>query len=145
MTLAHLTLNTGHLRMSPRAEVREEAIRSLDGLVRAGGGACPGFSTIAVQVKVDPGLAQIVISAAEAQGGGMLIGGALIWSEEVADEIWADMAVKMPTVERPKHLPQLLIALHDGIAAMPRETISMLGDLERCLAWAILAQEGLAP
>ena len=37
-TLVHLTLNTGHIRNSPRREVHKNAINALIPLVRDGGG-----------------------------------------------------------------------------------------------------------
>ena len=51
MNLAHLTLNTGHLRSSPRAEVTDETLTALLPLIRAGGGPIPGMAGISVQIK----------------------------------------------------------------------------------------------
>jgi hypothetical protein len=42
----------------------------------------------------------------------------------------------------PDRIPWLAVVLLPGIAVQRREDIAWLGDFERCLAFAILLQEG---
>lgn len=152
-TLAHLTLNTGHLRMSPRSEVSEEAIRALDPILAAGRGICPGLPTLTIVVKQrQPGRTIILI-------GDLRYGTALVavvaWEEDAALHAWHSLATlarsqshaigeSIGALEMPATLPWLAVHLASASAFLAPDVMAAIGDLERCLAWAILAREGLS-
>ncbi len=142
-TLAHLTLATGHLRMSPRAEVGPEALAILAPIVRAGAGLVPGMPGVQITIR-RPGSGQALIIIHAADGLTYIVAG-LAWSQDAADALWPtliemvrDAGAAHSVLRRPDHLPWLAVALTPATVMLGREKIGMLGDLERCLAWAIL-------
>lgn len=149
-TLAHLTLNTGHLRMSPRAEVTDAAIRLLDPVVRD---TTPAGVTVA-GVTIRMQRAKRGASFTLGIDGHAMIVGALVWDDATAEHTWTSCVDLYraqnhaePPTEMPYHIPWIAIqmpvaALLSGIGT-PDEWMQ-LADLERCIAWTILAQEGLA-
>lgn len=45
-----------------------------------------------------------------------------------------------PAPRKPRSTPWLAVQLHPGMFQSPLEEIKMLGDFERCFAWAILEE-----
>ena len=146
--LAHLTLNTGHLRNSPAHEVSPEVIDCLAPLVQAGGGPipqCPGWSC---KITCDATGAFFEFS----QGQIPCIHCTLVWDAKEADELWscasrsvftvaAGISTKMPTT-----LPWLAVNLLLPSFIMCYATdLAVMGDLERCLAWTILQTSEHSP
>lgn len=147
-TLAHLTLNTGHLRMSPRSEVRDETIRVLDPAVRGGKHTVQGMQ---IEVNRHKNGASFGIGI----GGHTMILGAVIWNEATAETTWESMVDayrvqhgEEPPAKMPADAPWLAVMLPCSNATMlsiaTTDQLLQLGDLERCIAWTILAQEGLS-
>lgn len=153
MTLSHYTLNTGDLRLSPRSEVDDDAIRALDPIILAGGGICPGLPDIRLVIKRrQPGRAIILLGDEK----GTAIVAVLAWQQDAAEAVWpsffelarsqsASLATALPpALAMPASLPWLAVHITPVFAFLRPPVMVAIGDLERCLAWAILCQEGLA-
>ena len=134
----HVTLDSGHVRRSPRAEVRDDIVSMLDGwigrmlageTVSAGSGMLLTAQArgrcllveVAAEDSLDP-LASIGIGTHSRCG-------APLWRE-----LHADARGTATSPDRPPAEPWVAarlrpdLAQHLGIA-------EILGDLERCLAW----------
>ena len=137
--LTHLTLTSGHARTSPRSEVTDDVIRMLAPIVGAGGGEIHGLR-LALERGGDPALFSLgwgegapavrcVLSAS---------GSPVAW--DAALRIARDSGVVRDLAEPPP--PWLAIAVLPAALALDPERLAMLGEAERCVAWAIL--EGAA-
>ena len=69
------------------------------------------------------------------------------WRADREAEAWrqfraivAEFAGKLPDRE-PPDLPWLAVYVLPYTLTLPPETVTMLGDLERCLAWALIESE----
>lgn len=148
--LHHLTLNTGHVHLSPRSDVSAEAIAYCEGLidrmialggVDGGGGAIEGFGDYRAHGFVPlPGFLVVIV---EAQDGMCLAQFATPASQEIAARAWrewmAHLATEVrvgftPPSEPPPH-PWTGVMLEGGLALHPDAAL-WLGDFERCVAWA---------
>jgi hypothetical protein len=149
-TLAHLTLNTGHLRMSPRSEVAEHAIRALDPIVLDTNPAGTVISGVRIRMQRRKNGASFTLGTEHHA----MIVGALVWHEITAEHTWKSCLELYrgqhqaePAAEMPSHIPWLAVQLPGAPELMAciatPEMWAQLGDLERCIAWTILAQEGL--
>jgi hypothetical protein len=145
--LQHVTLQTGHVRESPRSEVRESTIDALAPVLRdatrgreavlpwieppcsvtgAAAGDCAIVTVWAEHEGEDVPLATIGIAAGTRE----------------ADRLWAmlhatyvGMGDELATPEdQAPPFPWCAAQVEVGIAARP-EAAAWLGDLERCLAW----------
>jgi hypothetical protein len=142
--LAHLTLVTGDLRMSPRSEVSAEALRALSPLVSAGMGEIPGMPGLYAEIRRGQGQASITIGLANGQ---VALVAVLAWEPAGAQTSWGailslarDGAAIATVLRQPDHLPWLAVTMAMPSATLSPEQLIMLGDLERCLAWAILEE-----
>lgn len=148
-TLAHLTLNTGHLRMSPRSEVFAGSIKLLDPIIIAAGGVVGGIY-LRVLKRGKTACAFSIGTKSH-----VMIFGFLCWDEAGADLAWKMSSSvyrgqhdQEPAAAQPEHVPWLAVQLPTNDNALLQrigtpEMWAEIGDLERCIAWTILAQEGL--
>lgn len=174
MILHHLTMNSGHVAETRRSDVKDGVVRLLRPIVRAantstklhGGGRVPGG--LLLHLDVWPGLADVVGQAITAPACGAFQVGATAMSkapyvmgvvcgvddhEETAWQMASMLMTRMlpaevrpPRPPRPSSTPWVAVTVGVPILTgrvSPR-TIALLGDLERCLAWAILEEGGLA-
>ena len=152
--MIHLTINTGHSRVSSRGEVFAEAIEALRPLVIAGQGVVPHLPPYKITITREPGCAVYTISHPEY---GPLITGALCYQRERRDYAWqvierlyldttevalkagipaSDSIMEMPPC--PASEPWLAVVII-GAAYLTADTfLQWVGDLERCLAWTIM-------
>lgn len=112
MRLRHLTTTSGHTRSSPRSEVADETLDLLRPIVRQRGGEVSGL--VIEITRADPGAWDYTLRW---RGGITAVRCDLRWRGEDAT---------------------LAVTLLPGIAACDPDQIHMLGDAERCVAWAIL-------
>lgn len=153
-TLAHFTLNTGDLQRTPRTGVAPEAISYLDPLVS---GARQGArinipvlhdnqeTILRVQLLFGKERCFLQISC---HGQPPCLLCLLAWSEDAGEVAVAALAnaarrAKFPVVEAPHESPILAVLVCPSALSLPGEILAAAADLERCLAWTILAQEGL--
>lgn len=160
--LWHLTLNTGHVAATARSEVSAAVIDRLLPLVDADGGAVPGMEGVTVDLfrPLDDsgrsrrrGAAFFQIDPPGVPQGSktpmlMAIG---CWREEMSAEAWemmrkvaephravlgdAEVAAEPPTV------PWLAALVLPWITVLPPADQEALGDLSRCLFWALVESE----
>lgn len=153
-SLAHLTLNTGHLRDSPRTEVDDVVIGHLDPLIRAKRGAVPGSDGIELAFSIAGGKERCLVQIVTRENGGdysePFILFSLAWSEDAAAKAWTAMlgiakSVGVPVAaEAPQTTPQLVALLTPAAVRVRPDILAAAADLERCIAWTILAREGLS-
>lgn len=135
--LYHLTLTTGHVYCSPRAEVQPDTIERLRPLLRDGSATIAGIT-----IELDP-----------PQPGGRVfwLGGAnrdavravVCWDAD-NPRWWAD-AVAHPTevarpLVQPPWAPWLAVELLPAATKLSPEVLAMLADAERCVAWALIEE-----
>jgi len=142
-SIRHLTLNSGHLRESPRSEVREEMIALLRPVVHQALTAEP-----AAIPHTDP---PCTLSGGTAEDGCALT----IWGPPLGEQripivtvgialsarssrqVWRALRdhapLPLPEVAIPLP-PWLAVRIDPGLALYP-QTQHWLGDMERCLAW----------
>ena len=123
--LTHVTLMTGHTRRSPRSEVGGDIITRLKSIVAAGEGEMSGLHirieslhTFTLAWRVDSPVVRC-------------------WLTTTADSdprLWAAAGGEGPEPPAPWLAVQIL---RDALKCTPDEMI-MLGDAERCVAWAII-------
>ena len=132
--LAHYTLDTGHLRASPRSEVGPGITELLAPLRTPGLHDVPGFAACRVRTAIIDTTLRADIGGA----GGEL---ATIWvCTGAAGLERATYDAGHPAV-LDLALPACLVRLRAGIAADP-SAAHWLGDFERCLAWAWIESRG---
>lgn len=152
-SLAHLTLNNGHARQSPRSEVGEDTLALLTPLVAAGGGVLPApfdtYHLTVVREPEQPGRATFTVAALPE--GNPLVTCFCCWQPQGEARFWAFVGAfidgqrrdflagflpgGMP--RRPQAVPWLAVLIWPGLALHP-DAVGWLGDLERCVAWALI-------
>ena len=150
--MIHSTLNTGDSRRCPRSEVGEDIIAALKPLIAQGGGYVTE-SDISVAITRQGGGACFTIFEGEKP----LVNCSMAWDKDSQDYVWScaerlyldttevaqratgawsDAIMAEPIM--PDELPWLAVVLLPSLFGTRRETLAMLGDMERCIAWAIL-------
>lgn len=131
--LRHLTIDTGHVRDSYRAEVGDEVVAVLRPLLdRADAGErvpIPGTDPpthMRAQRTRDRGL-RVWLEA----GDDPLVDIAIAPSSLSGAVLWSVLEQSGP----PPSAPWCAVALRGGLMSHP-QAMGWLGDLERCLAWA---------
>jgi len=135
--LAHLTLTTGHARRSPRSEVAPEIITKLRPIVAKGGGALwnTGFGVVVVERGQGSWIYDLSHEGVEA------IRCYLVAEPDASDRMWQRASANHPNAVRPPTVPWLAVEiLPDGVLylASRMDIVQVMGDLERCVAWALL-------
>ena len=141
----HLTLATGDCRWSSRSEVRDEAIAGIQPVVRAGVGPLgdTGWFIRMIAAETPGGAAFECHHGAPRELGGRWMASCYVaWRETAATKMWAAAMQHRPLVKpglkRPP-LPWLAAAIMpEALFMLDPELMFQLGDLERCIGWAIL-------
>lgn len=157
--MTHHQLNFGHVETSHRIEVDVRALDHLLPLLDAGQGPVPGAPGwhLAVSRPADaqgvprPGAAMIQVGKAPGWSRYPVIIGIACWRDEMQHEAWAQVNAGYGALEEPLRvlglwtmlppLPSLpwVATWATPWVAMADPTLSgMLGDLERCVAWALI-------
>jgi hypothetical protein len=128
-SLAHLTMNTGHLVHSPPPAT----LARLAPMIAAGRGEAAGIPFAIGRRDGGAALFRLGEPAAVVCG--------VCWREDRAPATWGKLlavvdirGVRVPSVRRPP-VPWLVVVL---LAALPPETVERLEDLARCIAWALI-------
>lgn len=151
--LYHVTLGTGHLRRSPRAEVGDAVLRDLAPWLAgalASGAPSPlpvaALSHFAVRATREAGALLVTLLAPRAphargrpyRGETIpLITLGVAQRSRQGAELWAMMVAQFdaaPGLAKPAE-PWCAVAVHPPVAGYP-ESLDWLGDFERCAAWA---------
>lgn len=146
-TLAHVTLTTGHVRESPRAEVGDDVIRLLRPLLARvwagevvpvpyvrGGYTLSGAEDHGCCALALAGPTGVVVATIGVAGDPA--GARALWRQLHA--YGPDGAPVVTDAERPPAVPWCAARLTLGAALVHRDALDWLGDLERCLAWTYL-------
>lgn len=146
--LHHLTIDTGHLLATSRADVAEHVIAALQPLIDAEQGAVP-----ATRLWLDlirplgpdrrPRDGAAAFSLQVGRGGRVAATNVVCWRAEIADEAWRlvqapERAPLTGRVIRRPPVPWLATTLHPGVAELDEGEIMALADVERCLAWTLI-------
>ena len=121
--LIHITLNSGDARISPRSEVPDNAIQIIKPVVAAGGGELAGLYIVMEASNVFTLGWQADIPAVRCY-----------LAKEPNPALWKQTEGEgsEPTGT------WLAVRLLPGALQCTTEQVMMLGDAERCIAWAII-------
>jgi len=144
--MQHITLNTGHIRQSPKHEVADDIMPIMQELlatVLAGGhAAMPGFEGITINGAAQGHcLLATVWDRAEVP----LVTVGVAAEPECGAELWqmlhayTEQHLVTDQAEQPP-VPWCAARMEISSIARP-DTVSWLGDFERCLAWAWLERQ----
>lgn len=136
--IEHVTITTGDTRRSYRHEVSDavvEACRGYLAAAEAGPVEMPGD----LMLSVLPDSPNVLV-ASISNYAGRLITMSVVYRSRSAIKAWRLLTETASTpvrAQRPR-VPWCAVRLEVGIATIGRDTAMMLGDAERCLAWAWL-------
>ena len=133
--MQHLTVDTGHTRVSFRDEIADSVIERLRQMTATGSHSVPGFPGCAAKVTVDGTAALVTVFRDEAP----LVTFGVAADADGAKQLWP--LIGRPDVAEPSAVPWLAARLEVGVALHPGDA-DWLGDFERCWAWAWLGQGG---
>jgi hypothetical protein len=139
--LNHYTLTSGHNRLTDRGEVADEVVEVLRPIVAGGSGDLPGGLGL-----------RLILTAGESAGGWLytiyrgdmpLVTCGLAMTPTAASELWPHLlevgkVVGFLLLPKPPPVPWLSVATLPGLAFVGKEVRDFVGDLERCIAWALL-------
>ena len=121
--LIHITLNSGDARISPRSEVRDDIVAMLKPVVAAGDGKIAGLHVTTEAADIftlgwHPHAPAVRCYLAKEPN-------AALWKQTEGEG-------SEPTG------PWLAVRLLPGALQCTTDQVMMLGDAERCVAWAII-------
>lgn len=154
-TLTHLTITSGDIARTRRADVDDGVIALLTPLVAAEGGAVPGppgwsadlWWPLADSGERIDGAAVFQIAPGRADtpaGKAPYVLAVACWREEASAAAWSQataLAAQMPparTLGTPLPVPYLAVVVLPMALALDAGDLAALGDLERRLFWAIV-------
>lgn len=150
--LEHITLTTGHRRMSPKTEtdpsVRALVWQALDSAGEAPADVGAEWSV----VRIGPSDADIGGAVYELAHRGRDVAACwLCWNPASSDMLWSlasHASHASPTAEPPTSVPWLAVRLFTNISVMLDPAMSEImmeaGDLERIVAWALIERQASA-
>lgn len=148
--LTHITLNTGHVRSSPREEVSDDVVaiarrlleQSIAGEPVRVPGAMPG-GPYHVKVTADGDVALVTLFVLERGDAAPLVTTAVAATEEGARELWDLLHAEAEGIKTdPNALPTApwcVDRLEASFAAVRPDAAMWTGDFARCVAWAWIA------
>jgi hypothetical protein len=153
-TLTHITLVTGHTAVTARREVRDEVLMRLQPIIDAEAGPVPEAGVYLDFIRpLDPkthrprdGAAAWSILGGLKPPAPLLAQCVVCWKDSISEECWGMIESMQevsglpasPRTKRPGKVPWLAVVLGAGIVSAPKNTIALLGDLERCVAWTLI-------
>jgi hypothetical protein len=148
--IAHLTMNSGHMYLSPRHQMLPESFTLLKPMVQRAGGPLPApLSHYRVEIDRNPESALFTLF----RGDYILLTAMLAWGEntdfewDLIDGMSRQTMCPNPTLSnglarpvQPTLKPWLAILLLPDLFLQETPVdVNWMGDFERCLAWSILA------
>lgn len=145
--LTHLTIEAAHAAQTSRSDVGDDIIAAVQPLIDAEEGEIGGFWLDFIRPLGEgrrpiDGAAAFTIQLGK--GGTALASCIVCWREEMARDAWrmvqapATAPLSGRPVSMPTQTPWLAATLLMGAVRAPDEVVAMLGDLERCVAWALI-------
>lgn len=135
--MQHLTLDTGHTRVSFRDEIDPGVLARLRQLTVPGEHQLPSPPGGTIKVTVDGTAALVTVF----RGTAPLVTFGVAADEAGAADLWPLIA--RPGIRQPSAAPWLAAGLEMGAAAH-QDDLRWLGDFERCWAWCWLSSAGEA-
>ena len=139
--LLHLTLTSGDMRRSLRSEVGDDIVAMLRPLLTAGGGVVKGLR-IAIEREGAAGGCRFDLGwGADPTTPDVCC--VLCWDAS-AHATWWTVARALPAAAliadpaEPAAVPWLAVAIQRTVLRRTPQQMRMLGDAERCVAWAIM-------
>ncbi len=133
--MQHFTLTTGHSRVSPRSEIRNEAIAFIKPVVAAGGGT---LGATWWRIKMFRGMQRGGATFECHHGSTWFVSCYMGWMDAGADEMWnaaKSFPLLAPDVRRSRSLPWLAAGIMpEAIVSGKFDLMTEVGDLERCVA-----------
>jgi hypothetical protein len=157
-TLSHLTLNTGHVTRSPRSDVEQGVVDRLLSMVDADEGTFPELGLafdvmrpLDAQGRPRPGAAFFQVAAATGMSREPYVLCVACWRPDLSSEAWAQalgayenlrpmlQATRLYEAPPPRlpPVPWLAVVITPFMATLTPEKVTRLGDMERCLFWAL--------
>jgi len=141
----HLTLNTGHKRVTLASEVEPEVVQMLMPLVvGANGQPVPmptAEATHTISIETDGTSMRASIHPTQRGFSMPVVTFAVCLVPDAGHKLWAELHRPMPTATRfsgaPKR-PWIAVRLELYLELQAPEFIDLLGDFERCLAWTFV-------
>lgn len=138
--MLHLTLNTGHVRESPRNEVGDDVIDALRPVVQMSGGPLPFPPGYVLGIDREGRDAVYTISSVVGADDPQPVPLVTCWlAVEHPDRVWAVVPSAVAGVEIPATAPWLAVLIHPTALLRP-DALGWLGDAERCIAWALVEE-----
>lgn len=140
--IEHVTMLTSHTRMSPRNEVSTEIIDHIRERIAMGDGKIDKEWSVEIVPSPDGGHVFDILFH-----GRIMVRCWLCTDEDYSAEMWRAAMSPKPAHKgnRPKHIPWLAVefAFQETDPILKHERIfkrimQELGDLERCIAWALI-------
>lgn len=142
MILHHYTANTGHYSMQPRKDISQAALDYLAPIVtRSGEHVLHGGLRLVIPEGGSKGASSYMILSAKNRN--PLVLAALAWQPgTVSEQLWQSARDGIRTLpEQPKGHPWLIVTLLPALDGEPADKIGLIGDLERCVAFAIILHQ----
>ena len=138
--MTHLTLNTGHSRQSPRSEVSAETLRFLAPTLRCDTASLPGLWSIKTHRTTGYATVDILHESLHVA----VIGTA--WTKEGAQKLWPELqALALSQNIPPRGFmpppPFTAVLLLPSAGTLTPDSLMQMGDLGRCLGWAIMTDQ----
>ena len=135
--LIHYTLDTGHSRVSPRGEVRDDVLAKLEPMLEPGCHLIPGPpGGYRCRTSVDG--SALLASVVDGEGEPLVTFG-VAPDSPAADRLWSGLkathTANQSSIRRPERTPWCAVVI-GGALPSHFDTTEWLGDFERCLAWA---------
>lgn len=131
-TLTHLTLDTGRVTRSTRADVTDETVAFLRPIVAAGG-ELPGPVPWALAIeRREEGWARYAVVHPDGPAYVECVG---CWQDEASSDAWTRGGLR--TSGPAPAVPWLAVQFGPAFATLMPEAAFILGDLERCVFWTL--------
>lgn len=144
--MIHLTINTGNSRQSPRSEVSAETLHILVPHIRLDKSVLPGGHWAILTDRRTPGCTAVSImhNSADALRHVATVG--VAWTDDGAAKIWSlmqslAMQHRIPVRCVKPQSPSASVILLPDATLLPPDDLMQMGDLGRCLAWAVMSDQ----
>lgn len=141
MILHHYTANTGHYSAQPRAEISAATLNYLAPFAtRPGNHELHGGVKLVIPKSTATGIGSFRLLN---KRGDDLIVAMLAWQAGPASFfMWSAARKNAPLLpDRPAGHPWLSVIMLPACAQADKQTMLILGDIERCVAWSIITQQ----
>lgn len=153
-TLSHVTLSSGHVRLSPRAEVGGDVVATLKPIIaRALQGSqvpIPGYPGYTMRLDASGDCCVVTVFAqlrdTATPDPEPVVTFGVASHPSCSDRLWrllhSNFHLFRTDPRKPPAAPWCAAMLHPAALALRHESPEWIADFERCLAWAWIEQRG---